>query len=118
MLKSLVIDDEPCARDIMSYLLTRYCPNLELVGVAEGVNSARNLIERTKPDIIFLDINMNDGSGFELLDSLDQIEFEVVFVSAYDEYTQKANNYNALDYLLKPVDKDALLRTMARIRDL
>ena len=62
MLKSLIIDDEESARDIMAHLLSRHCPAIELVGTAEGVSSARTLIKRTKPDLIFLDINMKDGS--------------------------------------------------------
>ena len=115
MLKSLIIDDEQSARDIMAYLLKRYCPTTELVGTADGVKSARNLIKRTNPDLIFLDINMKDGSGFELLDSFDNIEFHVVFVTAYEQYGLRAFNYNALDYLLKPVGKEALIKTIGRI---
>ena len=118
ILKSVIIDDEQNARDILSFLLQRYCPTIELVGTAEGVKSATSLIRQTKPDLIFLDINMRDGSGFELLDAFEEFEFQVVFVTAYDEYALKAFNYNALDYLVKPVDQDALIRTIARIEDL
>jgi len=114
-LKTLVIDDEQNARDIMIYLLKKYCPTIDLVGTADGVASARKLIMQTKPDLIFLDIYMKDGSGFELLDSFDPNEFHVVFVTAYDVYGLKAFNYNAVDYLLKPVDKKALISTVARI---
>ena len=118
MLKSLIIDDEQNARDILTYLLKQYCPTIELIGSADGVKSARKLIEQTKPDLIFLDINMKDGSGFELLDDFEELDFQVVFVTAYDEYALKAFNYNALDYLVKPIEKESLVRTIARIEDL
>ena len=114
-LKSIIIDDELSARDIMTYMLGNYCPNIQLVGTADGVRTGRSLITRTDPDLVFLDVNMKDGSGFDLLKSFTNIDFNVVFVTAYSEFDLQAFNHGALDYLLKPVAKDELIRTIERI---
>jgi len=103
------VDDELHARENLSMLLSDYCPEVEIVGMAGSVNQARELINKVNPDVVFLDIRMPSGAeGFELLDSIPEKKFQVVFVTAFKDYAIKAFNANAIHYILKPVDIDDL----------
>ncbi len=115
---ALIVDDEIIARDVVIHLLEKHCPNVEVVGTADGVETALTQIRKLKPSIVFLDIKMKDGNGFELLDRFHKSNFHVVFMTAYDEFALKAFRYNALDYLLKPIESGDLVQTIARIEDL
>ena len=99
----MIIDDEARARDNLIKLVQTFCPSAEIVGGAESVQEAIVLIERNKPDILFLDVQLPDGTGFDMLDRLSKIDFNVIFTTAYDEFAIKAFRYNAIDYLLKPI---------------
>lgn len=105
--KIAIIDDEIDARRILKKYLERYFPNLNLIGEADGVKNGIKMINQSKPDIILLDIRMNDGTGFELLDGLNGYIPKIIFTTAYDEYAIKAFKYKAIDYLLKPIDPDS-----------
>ncbi|MEM9884672.1 MAG: response regulator [Bacteroidota bacterium] len=104
MLNCLIIDDEKDARDALRILVKKFVPNVKIMGEAEGVKSGLVQIEKTNPQVVFLDINMQDGTGFDLLDQLEKVDFHLVFITAYDQYAIKAFKYAALNYLLKPID--------------
>ncbi len=104
MFKTVIVDDEPKNLRILKKLLQDYCPQIQLIGEAEDVKMALQVIRELKPDLVILDIEMPYGNAFDLLDSLMPIDFEVIFITAFDNYSLKAFKYSALDYLLKPVD--------------
>jgi len=104
MLKALLIDDEARARENLRILLQKYCSgDVEVIGESENVETGYQDILMLKPDLVFLDIEMGKGTGFDLLSSFDHYPFKVIFVTAYDQYAIKAIKFSALDYLLKPV---------------
>ncbi len=107
MIKTVVIDDESAGRGVVLQNLDRYFKEeVEIVGEADSVKSGVMLINKIKPQLVFLDIQMQDGTGFDLLDMLPSIDFALVFVTSYDQYAIRAIRYSALDYILKPVDPD------------
>ncbi|MFT6055213.1 MAG: two-component system LytT family response regulator [Roseivirga sp.] len=112
-MKALIIDDERLARKELTNLLQEY-PEIEIVGEAVNAEDALEKIEALKPDLLFLDIQMPGKTGFELLQSLDNVP-EVIFTTAYDEYALKAFDYNALDYLLKPIEPDRLKEAITKL---
>jgi len=114
-MKALLIDDERLARKELAELLKIH-PEIEIIGEAQNVEEALLLIETLNPELIFLDIQMPEKNGFDLLKELDSCP-KVVFVTAYDEYALKAFEVNALDYLLKPVDPDRLRDTIKKLLD-
>ncbi|KOF02966.1 LytR/AlgR family response regulator transcription factor [Roseivirga seohaensis] len=117
-MKALIIDDERLARKELTNLLQEY-PEIDIVGEAVNAEDAQEKINSLKPDLLFLDIQMPEKTGFELLESLDNVP-EVIFTTAYDEYALKAFDFNALDYLLKPIEpdrlKDALNKLLKRVQ--
>lgn len=114
-MKALVIDDERLARKELISLLSQF-PKIEIVGEAVNADDAQEKIDTLKPDILFLDIQMPGKNGFELLESLDIVP-KVIFTTAYDEYALKAFEVNALDYLLKPIQKERLEECVQKILD-
>ena len=108
MIKAIIIDDIELARNTLKKDLATYIPEIEIIGEANGVVDGARLLKKTKPDILFLDIQMQDGSGFDLLDILPEINFNIIFITASDAHAIKAFRYSAIDYLLKPVDPDEL----------
>jgi two-component system LytT family response regulator len=115
MVKAILIDDEKNSRDVLRQLISRYCPQIQVIAEADGYHSARLVLEQSRPDVIFLDVQMPDGSGFQLLESLNNIDFEIVFTTAFDQYAIQAIKYSALDYLLKPIDLEELRLTVDKI---
>lgn len=109
MLKTYLLDDEPNCSDVLQVLLGKYCPDVWIAGVFNDAELALEAIRRERPDLLFLDIEMPILNGFDLLRRCDPLDFKVVFTTAYDQYAVKAFKFNALDYLLKPVDKDELI---------
>jgi two-component system LytT family response regulator len=114
MLRSAIIDDEQGSRDTLSALLARYCPNVEVVAVADSIQSAFSAIRTHRPDVIFLDIQMPHGSGFDLIEEAHDHNCEVILTTAYDQYAIKAVRAAALDYLLKPIDIEELITAVQR----
>lgn len=108
VLKAIIIDDEERARSSLKALLRDYCPAVELVDECSGVPEGVLAINRHRPQLVFLDIEMPEYSGFELLGFFRDVDFEIVFVTAYNDYAIKAFDVSAVDYLLKPVDIDKL----------
>ena len=115
MIKALIIDDEANARKGLRLMLQKYCSEVEIIALCEGPEVGLEKINELKPDLIFLDVQMPKMSGFDLLEKLPEINFEVIFVTAYDRYAIKAIKFSALDYLLKPVDVDELISAVKKI---
>jgi two-component system LytT family response regulator len=103
-LRCIIIDDEPKSRINLHDLLQEYCPQVEFTGEAASATEALKLIKLKEPDLIFLDIEMPGGTGFDLLKSLNSQNFEVIFVTAFDKYGIQAVKFCAIDYILKPID--------------
>ena len=114
-IRAIIIDDEADARDIIRNNLKEYCEGVDLVGEADGVNSGLQVIKQLKPDLIFLDIEMGDGTGFDLLNQLDSVKPQIIFTTAYDEFAIKAFKYSTVDYLLKPIDIDELIDATKKV---
>lgn len=102
-IRSVIVEDEAMSQAALSSLLTQCCPHVSVVGVASDVKSAVNLIDTLKPQLIFLDIALPDGDGFNVLESIEHSDFKLVFVTAYDKYAIRAFEFAALHYLLKPI---------------
>lgn len=111
---ALIIDDEAGNRENLKRMIDEYCPQIILLAECSSVEEARKEILYKKPDLIFLDICMTDGTGFDLLEQLADISFEVIFVTAYDQYAIRAIRFSALDYLLKPIDSRELVNAVER----
>lgn len=106
MIKTIIIDDEQPARDYLEKLIVRYFPNkFSIIKKCENIDQGFQSIKRHKPDLVFLDIKMQNGSGFDLLKQFDVVDFEVIFTTAHSEYAIEAIKQSALDYLLKPIDQ-------------
>lgn len=112
-MKALIVDDEPLARRELRRLLTAF-PVVEILGEAGDIEEAQTRIEELAPDVVFLDIQMPGGNGFDLLARLDRVP-RVVFTTAYDQYAVKAFDVNALDYLLKPIEPERLAVALAKL---
>jgi two-component system, LytTR family, response regulator len=109
MIKAIIIDDEPAARVSLALELKLHCPDIQLVAeagsVAEGIEVLRRFPEF---DLLFLDIQLTDGNGFEILQNTDYEQFKIIFTTAYSDYALRAIKFSPLDYLLKPVDAEEL----------
>lgn len=115
-LKAILVDDEQDSREILASYLAKYCPDIKLLEKCDSVKSALNSQAKHHPDIIFLDIEMPYGNGFDFLDQVDEINFETVFVTAYDNYAIRALNQSAAYYLLKPIDIEELISAVDKIK--
>lgn len=116
-LRAVIVDDEPTARRTLQNLIENYTNEVEVIASAEDVLSGVKLINKTSPDIIFLDVRMPKYSGFNLVEYFDELEFKIVFTTAYEEYANKAFMKGAAGYLLKPIDIDDLNSTIERVRE-
>lgn len=117
MIKAVIIDDVAKAIKTLQLDVEDYCPDVEIIGQADGVVSGAKLIKALKPDLVFLDIQMQDGSGFDLLEIVPAINFKVIFTTASDAFAIKAFRYAAVDYLLKPVDPDELMEAITKLKE-
>ncbi len=115
-MKALIIDDERLARNELKRLLENF-PKVNIVGEASNADEAMVLIEELKPDLLFLDIQMPGKTGFDLLSSLENDVPDVIFTTAYDEYAIKAFEFNALDYLLKPIELHRLSEAIQKVEN-
>ena len=113
MYKTIIVDDEKGCRDSLEELL-KDIPEIAIVAVSNSIASALKAIANFQPQLVFLDIEMPGGSGFELLEKINPINFDIIFTTAYDKYAIKAIKYSALDYLLKPIDLDELNKAINR----
>lgn len=116
MIKVVIVDDKPASIELLKWLISQHCPDIAELQSATSVADALPVIRDMQPDIVFLDIQMPKQNGFELLSSLGQWNFEVIFTTAYNEYAIQAIRYSALDYLLKPVDAGELVKAVERFK--
>ncbi|HRP32398.1 MAG TPA: LytTR family DNA-binding domain-containing protein [Agriterribacter sp.] len=117
MIKCVLVDDEKNALEMMEWLLKTYCPNVEVVALCSTAEKGIEAINKFKPDVVFLDIEMPRMNGFDMLEQVSNLSFEVVFCTAYDQFAIKAFKYSALNYLLKPVDPEYLKATIMRVEE-
>lgn len=103
-MKVLLIDNDTSIRDGLRILLVKYCPQIKEIEEADGVESGVLAIENLKPQLVFLDVEMDDGTGFDLIQKLGNYDFQLVFITAYNKYAVDAFRYSAIDFLLKPID--------------
>ncbi|MBS1604759.1 MAG: response regulator transcription factor [Bacteroidetes bacterium] len=115
MIRTILVDDEIDSIRVLQRLLEEFCPMVSIVGTASGLDTAMPLIRAAKPDLVLLDIEMAQGNAFDLLNQLQPIAFQVIFVTAFDNYAIRAFKFSAVDYLLKPVDADDLRNAIDRV---
>ncbi len=118
MLKTLIIDDELNGRNILRKMLTTFCEGVDIIGEADSVKTGIDAIKNLKPDLVLLDIQMQDGTGFDLLEKTDEKDFKLIFVTSFDNFAIKAFKFSAVDYILKPVDPDNLIEAINRVKEL
>jgi two-component system LytT family response regulator len=118
MIKALIIDDESNARETLKMLLAQHAKNVDVIGTAENAEAGFSMIESHKPDLVFLDVEMPKGTGFDLLERCEQVNFQVIFTTAYGHYAIKAIKFSALDYLLKPIDITELQDAVRKVEEL
>jgi two-component system LytT family response regulator len=116
-IRTLVVDDEGSNRDLIKHMIEKTKLNFEVVAEADSIARAKELLQQLKPDLLFLDVKMPGGTGFQVLDEFGPQVPEVVFVSAYDAYAVKAFEYNALDYILKPIDEGKFIKTLLKVKE-
>ncbi len=115
MFTAVIIDDEPRVRDSLTKMLAIHCPTIKLVGQANSIETGYHIINHLKPEVVFLDIKMPDGTGFDLLKRFQKIDFYFFIITAYEEFAIKAFKFSALDYLLKPIDPSDLIKAVDKL---
>ncbi len=115
MITATIVDDEPYCCETLATLLERYCPEIKIIDICHSAADALQSIHEQKPHILFLDIEMPHMNGFELLEKLSEINFELIFTTSYDQYAIKAIRFSALDYLLKPIDREELQKAVQKV---
>ncbi|PHN05528.1 LytR/AlgR family response regulator transcription factor [Flavilitoribacter nigricans] len=115
MIRVVIVDDEQATRNLLKQLFKDYFPDVQLIGEADDVASGVELLKKETPDLLLLDIQMPDGSGFDLLNQFRNPGFQLIFVTAFDKFALKAFDYNAIDYLLKPLDPKSLRKAIDKI---
>jgi len=115
MIKTLIIEDEQKSREMLAGIIEKNCPELSVVGLARNVKEGVEMVESLRPDLVFLDISMPDGSGFDLLEKVPGHKFELIFATASDQHAIRAIKYSACDYLLKPIDIEELKLAVEKV---
>jgi two-component system LytT family response regulator len=116
LINVVIIDDEELAIHALKQELAMHFPEISVVGEGQTIEDGISIINATKPDIVFLDIQIEDDLGFEILEKVNEVNFKVIFTTAYSEYAIRAIKYSALDYLLKPIDKDELKVSLTKLQ--
>jgi len=116
-MRAILVDDEPDGIRTLKKLLELNCPEVEIVATCSSAADAISKLEEAKPELVFLDVRMPGGSGIDMLAELSEIDFEVIFVTAHDEYMLQALQFSAVDYLMKPVDEDRLKEAVQRVEE-
>lgn len=115
MIRAIIVDDEPYCCETLVTLLEEYCPQVEVIGVFHNGSDALAPIRQKSPDLVFLDVEMPKMNGFEMLEQLSPVNFEIIFTTSYDQYALKAIRFSAIDYLLKPVDQEELVKAVQKV---
>lgn len=117
MLKAVIVEDEKNSQELLKELISEYCEGVEVVAIAGNVAEGLAALKEHKPNLLFLDIELPDGDGFQILENAEKLDFDVIFTTAYDQYAMKAFKFAATDYLLKPVDIDELQSAVERVTE-
>ena len=115
MLTALIIEDEKASQDLLKQILQEYCPQVQLKGISSTKSDTINLIEECSPDVIFMDVNLEDCDAFEILENIDYSQFKIIFTTAHEKYALKAFKVEAVDYLLKPYSPNDVIAALSRI---
>ena len=115
-LEAVIVDDELDSRNILKTYIEKYCVDIRVVDLCENIMEAETAINKIKPNLVFLDIEMPYGNGFDLIDRFDKIDFEIIFVTAFAQYAIQALNLSAVHYILKPIDIDELKEAVEKAR--
>ena len=115
MLKAIIVEDEPYCCEILAAMLESDCPDVKIVNICNNAKDALTAIRQQSPDLVFLDVEMPKMNGFEMLEQLPSVNFEIIFTTSYDQYALKAIRFSAIDYLLKPVDQEELIKAIAKV---
>ncbi len=117
MLRAVIVDDIENIRKKNSAIIKANCPTVSIIGEADSVDSGARLIKQLSPDLVFLDVEMPDGTGFDLLQKLKPITFKVIFITGYEDFAIKAFRFSAIDYLLKPLDPVDLIEAVKKAEE-
>jgi two-component system LytT family response regulator len=115
-IKSVIVEDELAAREVLKNYLSKYCPQVEVVGEAQNIKEAVPLLHEIKPQLVFLDVEMPFGNAFDVLEACKELHFETIFVTAFSEYSLKALNQSAAYYLLKPISIEELIVAVNKVQ--
>lgn len=116
-MRVVLVDDDSSVRDNLKTLLSMYAPAAEVIAEADGVRAGLECLKSSKPDLLLLDVEMQDGTGFDLLAMYGELDFKVIFVTGHDAYAIKAFKFSAIDYLLKPVDPEELIKAFQKVKE-
>jgi two-component system, LytTR family, response regulator len=117
MIRAIIIDDEKKNRDVLNNYIAKYCKDIKVEASAGGVKEGLETIAETRPELVFLDVEMKDGTGFDLLNQIGKIDFKVIFVTGFEKYAVKAFKYSASDYLIKPVNISELVGAVEKVKE-
>ena len=115
-IKSVIVEDELAAREVLKNYLSKYCPQIEIVGEAQNIKEAVPLLHEIQPQLVFLDVEMPFGNAFDVLEACKDLQFETIFVTAFSEYSLKALNQSAAYYLLKPISIEELIVAVNKVQ--
>jgi two-component system, LytTR family, response regulator len=116
MLKCIIVDDEHKSRESLNALIDRFCEGINVAETCQNATEAIEAINRHKPDVVFLDVQLQKETGFDIIEKLDRVDFEIIFTTAYSEYAIKAFKFSAIDYLLKPIDISELRKAIEKVQ--
>jgi two-component system LytT family response regulator len=116
-MRAVIIEDEERSRIVMQNLLETYCPDVQIEGMTDSVVTGVKMLQQFAPDVVFLDVQINGGTGFDVLEKAEGLKSAVIFTTAYDQYALKAFKFSAIDYLLKPIDIDELKAAVKKVKD-
>jgi two-component system, LytTR family, response regulator len=116
MLRVVIVEDEIHSRETLKNLLQEFCEGVEIVGMAGDVPTAVDVIRKENPDLLFLDVELQSGTGFDVLEQLPDIHFDIVFTTAFEQYAVRAIKLSSIDYLLKPIDIEELRKAVEKAR--
>lgn len=117
MIKAVIIEDEKKSSDALAHLIEKNCPDVSIFGTAANVKDGIDCVRTLRPELIFLDVMMPDGSGFDVLEKLCDLKFDIIFTTASEKFAVKAIKYSALDYLLKPIDAEELKNAVKKVME-
>jgi len=116
MLRVVIVEDETHSREALKSLLLEFCADIEIVGLAADVNAAVKIIHGVKPDVVFLDVELQTGTGFDVLEQVKDVHFDIIFTTAFEQYAVQAIKMSSIDYLLKPIDIEELQQAVDKAR--